>query len=154
MKYNEEHDRFIDDDFIVYRWSNNKDKLVQCHIGSNGKYKIITTIKGRVCLHRFIYETFKGKIPEGMEIDHFDTNKENNSLDNLILCTHKENMNNPKTVDRISKSVSKANKGLIKSDFGLKFKEHYGISGYQDIKLYNAEHKWYKRHNNKCRWEV
>ena len=43
-------------------------------------------------VHRFIYECFKGAIPKGMEIDHYDSNKENNSLINLQLLSHKENI--------------------------------------------------------------
>ena len=43
-------------------------------------------------VHRFIFETFKGAIPKGMEIDHYDTNKKNNSISNLQLLSHKENV--------------------------------------------------------------
>jgi hypothetical protein len=102
-------------------------------------------IKHLVFVHRLVYETFKGPIPNGMEIDHFDTNKENNRLENLILCTHKENMNNPNTVKKFHRT---------RSEFGIKFFEHYGIIGRDDFSLYKKEHLWYRKHNNKCRWEV
>lgn len=46
------------------------------------------------------------------------------------------------------------NKGKPRSKFGIKFKEHYGITREEDCKLYNTEFTWYKRHNNKCRWEL
>ena len=42
-------------------------------------------------VHRFIYECFKGVIPKGMEIDHFDFNRKNNQISNLQILTHKEN---------------------------------------------------------------
>lgn len=40
-------------------------------------------------LHRFVYEIFKGKIPEDMGVYHLDKNRWNNRLDNLALRTIK-----------------------------------------------------------------
>lgn len=48
-------------------------------------------------LHRLVWETFNGEIPQGMQIDHEDGHPENNCLDNLRLATAKENSNNPAT---------------------------------------------------------
>lgn len=39
------------------------------------------------------------------------------------------------------------------TEFGRKFKEHYGISDSDNHSLYAREHYWYRKHNNKCRWE-
>ena len=44
-------------------------------------------------------------------------------------------------------------KGNTCSVFGNAFKEHYGITRCDDIKLYKKEYKFYKRHN-KFSWEV
>lgn len=52
----------------------------------------------------------------------------------------------------IKKSL--ATKGVPKSEFGDKFKEHYGLAQSDNLKLYRREHMWYRRHNNKCRWEL
>ena len=41
---------------------------------------------------RFVYECFKGNIPDDKEVDHIDNNKENNSIKNLQLLSHKENV--------------------------------------------------------------
>ena len=46
-------------------------------------------------VHRLEYESFYGKIPDGFEIDHIDSNPQNNILTNLRACTHIENSNNP-----------------------------------------------------------
>lgn len=61
----------------------------------NGKNKHINTA-------RTIYEAFYGEIPIGYEIDHLDGNTRNNKLDNLVIKTHKENMNNPITRKKLS----------------------------------------------------
>ena len=42
-------------------------------------------------IHRFVWEAFNGKIPDGFEIDHIDGNPANNRLSNLRLLTREEN---------------------------------------------------------------
>ena len=42
-------------------------------------------------VHKFIYECFNGVIPNGMQVDHKDDNRENNKLCNLQLLTPSEN---------------------------------------------------------------
>lgn len=44
-------------------------------------------------------------------------------------------------------------KGITHSEFGDKFKEHFGITYNDNINLYHKELSWYKRHNKTCRWE-
>jgi len=44
-------------------------------------------------VHRFVYETFKGEVPDGLEIDHVDGDRTNNSLENLDVVTRRENIN-------------------------------------------------------------
>lgn len=51
--------------------------------------------------HRVIWYYFNGEIPEGMEIDHINGNKQDNRLSNLRCVTHSENMNNPITVEKL-----------------------------------------------------
>lgn len=48
----------------------------------------------RRSLHRVVYETFVGPIPERKVIDHIDGDRANNSLSNLRLVTQSENMYN------------------------------------------------------------
>lgn len=66
-------------------------KLVKLY--RNGKYKLHR-------VHRIVYESFKGAIPEGMEIDHRNTVKDDNRVENLRCVTSKENSNNPITKKR------------------------------------------------------
>lgn len=42
-------------------------------------------------IHRLVYETFVGDIPEDMTVDHIDDNPTNNHVSNLQLLTQKEN---------------------------------------------------------------
>lgn len=101
-------------------------------------------------VHRIIWETFYGEIPEGYQIDHINTIRTDNRLDNLRVVTQAENNRNPLT----RKHISEAGKGLIRSDFGLKFKEHFGIAKYENPKLYYREYMYYYNHNKTCRWEM
>ena len=43
--------------------------------------------------HRLIWTAVNGEIPEGMQVNHIDENKENNSISNLNLLSCKENCN-------------------------------------------------------------
>lgn len=46
----------------------------------------------QIYIHRLVWETFKGEIPEGKEIDHIDNDTRNNHIDNLQLVTRRSNM--------------------------------------------------------------
>ena len=52
----------------------------------NKKYKYYS-------VHRLVWEAFMGSIPEGLQINHLNENKADNRLENLSLCTQKENTN-------------------------------------------------------------
>jgi len=52
----------------------------------------------RFNLHRLIYEAFNGPIECGLEINHKDGNKLNNSISNLEACTRIENMRHAKAM--------------------------------------------------------
>ena len=69
-------------------------RILKGTIFANG-YKYFTLYAGNVpksyLFSRFVYESFKGNIPDDEEVDHIDNDKENNSIKNLQLLTHKEN---------------------------------------------------------------
>ena len=73
------------------------------------KYKI----KTYVLMHRLVYETFVGPIPEGYDVHHIDHNPKNNSLDNLQLLPSSEHSmkhlaeHSKKTVAEAIKTTSK-----------------------------------------------
>lgn len=149
MKYNEKYDRWVTKSGLVYRYNSKQDKLVLCKLRSNKGYMLVGFSKHKktnVYVHRLVWETFMGEIPKGYQIDHINTIRDDNRLENLKLVTHKENMNNPLTLKRKRERTF--------SEFGAKFKEHFGFSKYEDNNLYQKERYYYKTHNKVCRWEV
>jgi len=64
-------------------------KLGYC--GGTAKDRI-TGQRRAFLVHRIVWETFVGEIPEGLQINHKDGNKLNNHLSNLEVVTPKENM--------------------------------------------------------------
>jgi hypothetical protein len=43
-------------------------------------------------VHRLIYQTLIGEIPKGLEIDHISGDRHDNSINNLRLVTHSQNI--------------------------------------------------------------
>ena len=84
------------------------------NIKLNGKLKIFPEIDDKhyysVCgmyVHRLVAELFIPNPENKPEIDHIDTNRHNNNVNNLRWVTRKENLNNPNT----KKNYSKVRKG-------------------------------------------
>lgn len=74
---------------------NRKPKLLKQHIKS--KYMFISlgrrNNKVHLPVHKLIYESFNGKLCDGLEIDHINGNCVDNRLCNLQAITHEENLN-------------------------------------------------------------
>lgn len=102
MKYNSKYDRYLDDDLVIYRWDKKKDKLVQCPIFYNTRYMTVNTKLGYRKVHRVLWETMIGEVPPGCQLDHINTIRTDNRLENLRVVTPKENMNNPLTIKKLS----------------------------------------------------
>lgn len=51
-------------------------------------------------VHRVVFEVLVGPVPDGMELDHIDTDRVNNAIDNLRIVTRSENCRNPITAER------------------------------------------------------
>lgn len=64
-------------------------------IGKKGyvRYVLYSDKKpGNVNIQRLIWETFKGPIPEGMQVNHIDGDKQNNNIENLEIVTASQNI--------------------------------------------------------------
>lgn len=70
------------------------------------KYKRICLKKKNFFIHRLVYEAFRGKIPEGLQVDHVNSNPTDNRLENLRLVSPKENMANPNTRARLHNTAN------------------------------------------------
>jgi len=56
-----------------------------------GYLKIGTYICSGGTVHQLVYESFKGMVPKGLQINHKNGNKTDNRLDNLEVVTQREN---------------------------------------------------------------
>ena len=65
-------------------------------------------------LHRLIWEAFNGEIPEGYEVDHL-IDRGINDLNLLRVVSHKENCNNPRSLERY-KRANALDKGKFDRD--------------------------------------
>ena len=64
-------------------------------------YRTVAVARRTAYVHRIVFETLVGEIPDGYEIDHIDNSRDNNRLDNLRLTTHHDNLTkNPLSVER------------------------------------------------------
>ena len=82
-------------------------------------------IKETYKVHRLVWEAFNGEIPEGMEIDHINTIRDDNRLENLRCVTPKENRNNPLTKIHQSEAQTGKHKGNLNYMYG---KHHTDMS--------------------------
>lgn len=88
-----------------------KEQILKLTKNKNG-YLMVGLSNHNVCklyyVHRLIWTTFNGAIPEGYEINHKSECKTDNRLDNLELVTRKENNNWGTRNERVAKALSKS----------------------------------------------
>jgi hypothetical protein len=63
-------------------------------------YRRISVGGKRAPAARVVYEVFVEEIPDGMEIDHINTVRDDNRVENLRVVTHRDNLLNPLTRPR------------------------------------------------------
>jgi hypothetical protein len=80
-------------------------------------------IKHTVRMHRLVWETFVGEIPEGLTIHHKDFNKQNNALVNMELMTVEDNARESAVRNNVSKKqqreVTSIKGGLMRTFSGV-----------------------------------
>lgn len=73
----------------------NLEKKIELNPSRTGKYYRINAAYGlnkKFLVHRMVWEAFNGPIPENVDIDHIDGDQSNNSLNNLRILSHSENL--------------------------------------------------------------
>lgn len=105
-------------------WSYSTNKWLKLKV-SKGYYAARLCKEGKVyyfLVHRLVYETFKGIIPKGLVVDHIDSNRLNNTLDNLQLLTPSENSRKArlgkKHTEEAKRKMSIAGSGINNSMYG------------------------------------
>jgi len=68
---------------IKTKWGNARKR-------DDGYIQITTKPYTGKLLHRLIYEEHNGPIPENFVVHHIDNNKENNSIENLVMISKSE----------------------------------------------------------------
>jgi hypothetical protein len=65
------------------------------HVNSDGYFRIALYVEGKirsVMAHQIVWEWTNGPIPEGLQINHKDLNKQNNRLENLEIVDRSGNI--------------------------------------------------------------
>ena len=86
----------------------NESKVIKETIDINGYAYVDLSKRGekkRYKVHRLVADTFISKIDSKDNIDHINTIRTDNRVENLRWCTHKENMNNKITKINLSNSL-------------------------------------------------
>jgi len=79
-------------------------------------------------VHRFVYEFYKGRVPEGLVVDHIDGNKLNNNLVNLQVLSPSDNTLKGAT-GKVSLTDRKEMLRLYEEGFYQReIADHFGVS--------------------------
>lgn len=95
MKQTKYKNYSVDEDGNVYSHNWSKTTKMKLRTNKNGYVRLgfahAPNKKRYAFVHRIMWETFKGDIPSGLQVNHIDGDKTNNSLSNLELLTPSEN---------------------------------------------------------------
>lgn len=86
-------------------------------------YITVPTGKTSASLHRMMYSTFVGDIPNNLTVDHIDNNKDNNDISNLNLLTSEENTKK-QSLDGVIKKASNKLRVVNFLKYGKKINGH------------------------------
>lgn len=124
------------DRYELYRDKFHKGRILKQFL-QNGYPKVSFSINGSTCqrfVHRLVAEAFIPNPDNKPQIDHIDTNRSNNCVDNLRWVTQEENLNNPLTVEHRKESQQKFKEKSIEEKIFEITKDEYK---YQDIIITN-----------------
>lgn len=128
--------------------STNKDGYVKINVRDKAEFDATPkeernkhTACYKLSVHRVVYAWFRGEVPEDMIVDHIDTNKSDNSIENLQLLTQDENM--AKYSADLKNNLMKCDLTKPRSYYEEKLKEHQKAA-----KLLRAQLRYYDKKNS------
>ncbi len=137
IRWNEEYKVYVSDEGRVWNKAN-KELLFEDIRGYKRLSRHFKCGSKHIFVHRLVWITFMGPIPDNLQIDHFNRIKDDNRLSNLRVVTPSENQYN--------------RGGYCRSEFGQKFINHYGKCSKEAKELYIKEYHYWRYHG-KCSWE-
>ena len=121
-----------------------KEKILKTDLSSAGYLRVTLSkenVTKRYLLHRLVYETFIGEIPPKMTIHHIDEDKTNNHINNLLVCTSRQNNH----FSRVVKGYK-----LFKKD--VDFIRSNNLTAKQVVEKYGISHRHALRVIKNERW--
>lgn len=125
-------------EYEVSSWGRirNHNGIVKTHIRINKKeqYELVwlrnNGISVSKTVHKLVAEAFMGPCPEGMEVNHKDTIKFHNWLENLEYLTHQENMDHAVANGLMSRGSKHMNAKVSEKDvLEIRRLHTLGVSG-------------------------
>lgn len=133
--------------------------ILKQYLKRKGYHGVSILVPGRKkadgMVHRLVYLAFNGPIPAGMTVNHKDTNKSNNTPDNLELMTNAENVKHGFANGCYGKRLgTKNNMAKLTEDAARDIKTSYPAISVRDLcKKYGVtKHAIYNVINGKC-WQ-
>lgn len=146
MKYNAEYNCWVSKEGLIFRATKTgKLRLLKFFKKDGNSYYMVALQRpSNKLVHRVVWETFNGPVPEGYQVDHKNDNRFDNRLDNLQLLTLQENYRK----EHRCNSIRNALVNKPRSVFGIKFFETYGHSKTENQNLYSRELRYFKQHGH------
>jgi len=93
---------FVSSDGEIFNKDGTPRRMYLCGGRSeSGRYKSVSVGSMNRYIHRIVAELFIGPCPSGMEVNHIDGNKQNNSVKNLEYVTRKQNISHARSIGHI-----------------------------------------------------
>ena len=126
-----------------------KEKILKPQI-VRGYYRVVLykqSIKKNYSVHRLVWSTFNGQMPENMQVNHINEIKTDNRLENLNLMTAKENCNWGTRNERFAKKQTNGKKSKPVLQFTL---DNILVKEYPSIHQAERETGFANQHISAC----
>lgn len=94
-------------------------KMIKGSVKQSGYLEYTMSIDGKriyALAHRLVAEAFIPNDSEKHEVNHIDCNRLNNNVENLEWCTHAENIQHSRRLNRYPKTIKKRSAETLRKD--------------------------------------